>query len=109
MKYYAARAGGYWFDGDHWVEGFENALVCNVSRLKVRLTNAANNYYTEGEVTEDPLKLALLATGGEIVAFELKEIPGEIIPIHAETTGVPDEKVRFTVKMLYEKTKGKKK
>jgi len=108
MRFYAARAGGYWFDGDNWVEGFDNALVCGSARLKTRLTNSNDAYWSNGANTNDPFKAALLAAGGEIVSFELKEVPGESIPINAEVTG-PDSKGNFIIKMIYEKKKKGKK
>ena len=104
MKYYAARIGNMWLGKYGWTEDLHRADVrSNLGQLKAAVTR--NPYGT----TKDAFALAMTAAGGEIVTFELTEVPEEAIPLIITTDGEKDKWGNFSFDVTYEGKKDKKK
>lgn len=104
MRYYAARIGNMWLAKYGWTEDFKRAYIrSNLGQLKAAVTRNHRGS------TEDAFALAMTAAGGEIVTFELTEVPEAAIPLIVTTDGEKDKWGNFSFDVTYEGKKGKKK
>jgi hypothetical protein len=104
MRYYAARIGNMWLGKYGWTKDFSRADIRkNLGQLKAAVTR---NYRGS---TNDAFALAMTAAGGEIVTFELTEVPEEAIPLIVTTDGEQDRNGDFSFNVTYEGKKEKKK